>query len=445
LARNGIPFKWLDIETDHEARMLISFLEPSKPTSNTGTSTKSFGYARDGSSSTTTTSTGTLKNKSEPNSQSSSDRQTFESLSLHLPIIIFPDGSFIAEPTNSQIAEKIGLRIRAQMPFYDLIIIGGGPAGLSAAVYGASEGLHTVIIERQAPGGQAGTSSNIENYLGFPSGLTGNNLARRAVAQAIKFGAEILNPQEVVGLRIDGQYKIAILGDAAEIRCNNLLIACGVTYRRLEDVKGIDRLTGAGVYYGASLVEAIHYKDQDVYIVGGANSAGQAAVHFSKYAKLVTLVVRAGSLNEKMSQYLVHQIKETEKIKVMLNSVVTEVKGDNKLEQITINNTKTGDQQSFQASGLFIFIGAEPHTDWLAGIVQRDPKGFVLTGPDLIQQNGDRPKGWLLNRQPFLLETSIPGIFAAGDVRHGSIKRIAAGVGEGSMAIQLMHQYKQNA
>lgn len=409
LARNGIPYQWLDIERDQEARRLTSIVNL----------TKSDSLPTD------------------------SELPSLDVSSLHLPLVIFPDGSFIAEPTNSQIAEKIGLKTRAQMAFYDLIIIGGGPAGLAAAVYGASEGLHTLVVEKQAPGGQAGASSKIENYLGFPSGLSGTSLAKRAVAQAIKFGAEILDPQEVASIRSDGQYRIAKLGDGTEIRCHTMVIACGVIYRRLEDVKGIDKLTGAGVYYGASMAEALDYKDQDVYLVGGANSAGQAAIHFSKYAKQVTLLVRSNSLNEKMSQYLTHQISESENIRVWLNSVVTEVKGDNKLETITVTNLVTREQQTVPAAGLFIYIGAEPHTEWLDKIIQRDAHGFILTGPDSVQ-NELRPQGWSVDRQPFLLETSIPGIFAAGDVRHGSIKRIAAAVGEGSTAIQLIHQYLMN-
>jgi thioredoxin reductase (NADPH) len=407
LARNGIPYQWLDFEADEEARRLVSLANSTRSSDTNTDSYSSSSYS-----------------------------------SLHLPLIIFPDGSYIAEPTNSQIADKIGLKIRAQMAFYDLVIIGGGPTGLAAAVYGASEGLHTLLVERQAPGGQAAESSNIENYLGFPSGLTGGDLARRAVTQAIKFGTEILNPQEVVDIRIDSPYRIVKLGDGTEIRCHVMIIACGVIYRRLENVKGIDNLTGAGVYYGASMVEALHYKGQDVYIVGGANSAGQAAIHFSKYAKTVTLLVRADSLQEKMSQYLIHHINETDNIRVLLNSTVTEVRGESKLEGITISNTRTGEQQTVSAAGLFIYIGAEPHTDWLSGTIQLDAKGFILTGSDLVQKNGlQSPQGQLEDRQPFLLETNIPGIFAAGDVRHGSIKRIAAGVGEGSTAIQLIHQY----
>ena len=364
---------------------------------------------------------------------------SFNYCSLHLPLIIFSDGSYIVEPTNSQIAEKIGLKTHAKMAFYDLLIIGGGHSGLAAAVYGASKGLHTILIERHAPGGQAGASSNIEDYLGFPSGLTGYNLARRAVAQAIKFGAEILTPQEVTSIQIDSQHRVAKFADGTEIRSHVILIACGVTYRRLDNVQNIDKLTGAGVCYGASIVEALHYKGQDIYIVGGANSAGQAAIYFSKYAKEVTLLVRSYSLAEKMSQYLIHQINEISNIKVRLNTVVTEISGENKLENITIKITKTGGQQSVPVAGLFIYIGAEPHTDWRDGVVIRDNHGFILTGSDLV--NNGLPQDWMMDHQPFLLETNVPGIFAAGDVRHGSIKRIAAGVGEGSTAIQLIHQY----
>jgi thioredoxin reductase (NADPH) len=363
------------------------------------------------------------------------------SSSLHLPLVIFPDGSHMEEPSSSELAEKIGLKTRAQMPFYDLIIIGGGPAGLAAAVYGASEGLSTLLIERQAPGGQAGMSSNIENYLGFPSGLSGSNLARRAVAQAIKFGAEILTPQEVVGLRVDGPYRIVKLKDGTEIRSHVLIIACGVSYRNLDGVKGIEKLTGAGVYYGASMAEALSYKGEDVFMVGGANSAGQAAIYFSKYANTVTLLVRGDSLNKSMSRYLIHQINETPNIHVLLNSKVIEVHGENRLESITITNTQTEQLETFPTSGLYIFIGAVPHTDAAAGLIERDANGFLLTGQDLMQNGRERPQGWTLDREPFLLETNVPGIFAAGDIRHGSTKRVAAGVGEGTIAVQLAHQY----
>lgn len=438
LARNCISYQWLDIEGDEEARRLVSF-------ANSTRSDRHFNSSINTNTISSHSSFYTISNNTDNNNTATSiaTPPSSNSSSLHLPLVIFPDGSYIAEPTNIQIAEKIGLKTRAQMAFYDLIIIGGGPAGLAAGVYGASEGLHTLLIERQAPGGQAGTSSNIENYLGFPSGLTGGNLARRAVAQAIKFGAEILNPQEVVGIRANGPYRIAKLGDGTEISCHAMLIACGVSYRRLDDVKGIDKLTGAGVYYGASYVEALDYNGQDVFMVGGANSAGQAAIHFSKYAKKVTLLVRSDSLNKKMSQYLIHQINETDNISVWLNSIVTEVRGENKLESIAITNTQTGEQQIVRAAGLFIFIGAVPHTNWLTEIVQLDANGFILTGSDLVQNGLQRPQGWLLDRQPFILETNVPGIFAAGDVRHGSIKRLAAGVGEGSTAIQLIHQYSK--
>jgi thioredoxin reductase (NADPH) len=401
LARNGIPYQWLDAESDQEARRLVD-------------------YIRSKDNTTTTP---------------------------HLPILLFPDGSYLSESTNLQIAEKIGLKTRAQMPFYDLIIVGAGPAGLAAAVYGASEGLHTLLVEREAPGGQAGMSSNIENYLGFPTGLTGANLARRAVAQAARFGAEILTPQEATGIRIDGPYRFVKLNDGTEISCHTLLIATGVSYRKL-DVPGIERLTGAGVYYGASMTQALSCRNEDVYMVGGANSAGQAAIYFSKYARNVTMLVRGDSLGKGMSQYLADQIVETENIKVWSHSSVIEVKGENRLEAITVAVSKGSEKQTVPATGLFIFIGAQPHTDWLDGTVERDTNGFILTGPDLMtmiddghNNNTNRPKGWTLERQPFLLETNIPGIFAAGDVRSGSVKRVASGVGEGSIAIQFVHQY----
>jgi thioredoxin reductase (NADPH) len=421
LARNGIPYQWLDIEGDQEARRLVSI----------ASSTKS-GKSPNSSVDTNTVTPERISSPTAPSSEPSS---------LHLPLVIFPDGSLIAEPTNSQIAEKIGLKTHAQMPFYDLIIIGGGPAGLAAAVYGASEGLGTLLIERQAPGGQAGMSHNIENYLGFPSGLSGSNLARRAATQAARFGAEILTPQEAVSLRVDGPYRIVKLNDGTEISCHALLIACGVSYRELKDVKGIDKLTGYGVYYGASMVEALSCRGEDVFMVGGANSAGQAAIHFSKYAKTVTLVVRSDSLSKSMSHYLIHQIDETANIHVLLNSKVTEVRGENKLEFITITNSQTGQVLTLPSRELYIFIGAVPHTDVLVGLIERDANGFILTGPDLIHNGREHPQGWTLDRQPYLFETNVPGIFAAGDVRHGSMKRVAASVGEGSIAVQLIHQY----
>jgi thioredoxin reductase (NADPH) len=445
LARNGIPYQWLDLEGDEEARRLVSYVDSTSKNehdnlSNTTTTAPSSSFSvldhnetENNNNNNSVFSTGSASSLPYSSSVYSS--------SLHLPLVIFPDGTHMEEPSSSELAEKIGLKTHAQMPFYDLIIIGGGPAGLAAAVYGASEGLSTLLIERQAPGGQAGMSSNIENYLGFPSGLTGNNLARRAVAQAIRFGAEILTPQEAVSVRVDGPYRIVKLRDGTEISCHALIIACGISYRNLDGVKGIEKLTGAGVYYGASMVDALSCKGEDIFMVGGANSAGQSAIHFSKYAKTVTLLVRGDSLNKSMSRYLVHQINETPNIRILLNSKVTEVHGENRLESITITNTQTGQLQTVPTSGLYIFIGAVPHTDAAVGLIERDANGFILTGPDLIQNGRERPRGWTLDRQPFLLETNVPGIFAAGDVRHGSIKRVAAGVGEGSIAVQLVHQY----
>lgn len=450
LARNGVPYQWLDLEGDEEARRLVSYVESTRKNEHSN-----FINAATTTNTTTTTTTSSSSfsvldhNETENNNSASSissasslsNSSFMNSSSLHLPIVIFPDGTHMEGPSSSELAEKIGLKTRAQMPFYDLIIIGGGPAGLAAAVYGSSEGLTTLLIERQAPGGQAGMSSNIENYLGFPSGLSGGNLARRAVAQAIRFGTEILTPQEVVGIRVDGPYRIVKVKDGTEISCHVLIIACGVSYRSLDGVKGIEKLTGAGVYYGASMVDALSSKGEDVCMVGGANSAGQAAIHFAKHAKTVKLLVRGDSLNKSMSRYLIHQIYETPNIRVLLNSKVTEVHGENRLEYITITNTQTEHQETLPTCGLYIFIGAVPHTDGVAGLIERDANGFILTGPDLMQNGHERPQGWTLDRQPFLLETNVPGIFAVGDVRHGSTKRVATGVGEGSIAVQLAHQY----
>src|SRR3984893_16701285 len=358
---------------------------------------------------------------------------------LKLPLVLFPDGHRLPEPNSHQIAEKLGLRTRAGLEFYDLAILGGGPAGLAAAVYGASEGLKTVMVEREAPGGQACLSSRIENYLGFPSGLSGADLARRAVAQARRFGVEIVSPQEATAIRVEGAYRYVRLSDGNELSCHALLLAMGVQWRKL-DVPGIDRLQGAGVYYGGGTTEAISCRDEDVYIVGGANSAGQAAMFFGSYARRVVMLVRGDSLSASMSQYLIDQIKDTGNIQVEYRSRVVEVHGQDRLETISIQCDQTGDVSQVPAAALFIFIGAEPRTAWLAGTVERDPRGFVLTGPDLMR-DGKRPKGWSLERDPGLLETNVPGLFAVGDVRHGSIKRVASGVGEGSIAIQFVHQY----
>jgi thioredoxin reductase (NADPH) len=356
-----------------------------------------------------------------------------------LPVVLFPDGTKLLESLPADVAQKVGLRTRAQTSFYDLAIVGGGPAGLAAAVYGASEGLHTVMIEREAPGGQAGMSSRIENYLGFPTGLSGNDLARRAVVQAQRFGVEILSPQEVIGVRLEGSYRIIKLADNSEISCHALMIASGVQWRKL-DAPGVDRLQGAGVYYGGGATEALSCKGEEVYVIGGANSAGQAAMNFAKYAKQVVMLVRGSSLASTMSQYLIDQIKETPNIQVWPNASLVEAHGDTHLSEISVMCSDTNKIERVSASSMFIFIGALPRTDWLGDLVERDERGFLLTGPDLIRE-GKHPKGWTLERDPFLLETNIPGIFSVGDVRHGSVKRVASGVGEGSVAVQFIHQY----
>jgi thioredoxin reductase (NADPH) len=391
MARNQVPYQWIDVEmaaADPEVRRLLESLGPELE---------------------------------------------------KLPLILFPDGQRIAEPTQQLIADKIGLQTHAQTNFYDLAIVGGGPAGLAAAVYGASEGLRTVMIEREAPGGQAGLSSRIENYLGFPSGLSGSDLARRAVAQARRFDVEILSPQEAISLRVDGPYRYIKLGDGFEISCHALLLAMGVQWRSL-DIPGIERFQGAGVYYGGGTSEALSCKGETVYIIGGANSAGQAAMHFSKFAGKVVMLVRGESLASTMSHYLIEQIEKTPNIDVWLQTVVTEVHGDARLDAITICRGSIGRPEKLPASSLFIFIGAQPRTEWLGDLIHRDERGFVLSGPDLLS-DGKRPATWTLDRDPGLLETSVPGIFAVGDVRHGSVKRVASGVGEGAVVVQFIHQY----
>ncbi|MGH9503539.1 MAG: FAD-dependent oxidoreductase [Terriglobales bacterium] len=357
----------------------------------------------------------------------------------NLPVVLFPDGTKLLESLPADVAQKVGLRTRAQTNFYDLAIVGGGPAGLAAAVYGASEGLHTVMIEREAPGGQAGMSSRIENYLGFPAGLSGNDLARRAVVQAQRFGVEILSPLEAVSARTEGSYRIIKLGDGNEISCHALMISTGVQWRKLE-AESVDRLQGAGIYYGGGATEALACKGEVVYVVGGANSAGQAAMNFAKYAERVVILVRGDSLASTMSQYLIDQIKEKPNIQIWAHASVVEAHGATHLEEISVLCSDTNKTERVPATSMFIFIGALPRTDWLADLVERDERGFILTGPDLIR-DGNRPKGWTLDRDPFLLETNVPGIFAVGDVRHGSVKRVASGVGEGSVAVQFIHQY----
>ena len=356
-----------------------------------------------------------------------------------LPVVLFPDGTRFLESVPTNIAQKVGLRTRAQTNFYDLAIVGGGPAGLAAAVYGASEGLKTVIVEREAPGGQAGMSSRIENYLGFPTGLSGGDLARRAVVQAQRFGVEILSPQEAVDLRLEGPYRIVKLADGNEISCHALMIATGVQWRRL-DAPGVDRLQGAGVYYGGGATEALSCKGEKVYVIGGANSAGQAAMNFARYAERVVILVRGASLSSTMSQYLIEQVQATPNIQIWSHASVKEVHGNGHLEEISVLCSDTSKVERVPANAMFIFIGALPRTEWLSGIVERDERGFLRTGPDLMN-GGVRPIGWKLERDPFLLETNVPGVFAVGDVRHGSVKRVASSVGEGSVAVQFIHQY----
>jgi thioredoxin reductase (NADPH) len=354
----------------------------------------------------------------------------------HLPVVLFADGTVLVDPDLEELAARVGLRIQAAQEFYDLVVVGAGPAGLAAAVYGASEGLKTLVIEPEAPGGQAGSSSRIENYLGFPSGVTGAELGRRAHTQACRFGAEFV-VQRATGLRVDGQYRFVQLGDGREVSSHSVLLAPGVQYRKL-DVPGADRLTGRGVYYGAALVEAVSCKDEDVYVVGGANSAGQAALHFAKYAHQVTMLVRGDGLSATMSKYLIDEIGATSNIVVETRTRVTEALGQERLE--TLRLIGPDGETEVPASSLFVFIGAAPVTAWLPVCVLRDTNGFVLAGPDL-RETGGWPQVWKEARSPFLLESSVPGVFVAGDVRHGSVKRVASAVGEGSIAVQLVHQY----
>lgn len=388
LGRNFVPHQWLNVETDEDAKQLLA---------TTGADASS------------------------------------------LPVVVFSDGSFLGNPHAAEVARKLGLKTKAELPFYDLVVVGAGPAGLAAAVYGAADGLRTLLIEREAPGGQAGRSSRIENYLGFPTGLSGNDLARRAVAQARRFGVEILTPQEVCGVRVEGPARVLKLSDGGEVGCRALLIATGIAYRKI-DVPGLERLNGAGVYYYAPMSDAFSYRDGDIYIVGGANSAGQAAMYFSRFARHVTMLVRGNALSDSMSHYLEEQIAETKNIKVRLQSCVIAVDGANRCETITIQDNKTHVTEKVSASALLIYAGAVPHTDWLAGVVERDAQGYVISGQHLALE-GKRPAGWTADRDPFYLETSVPGIFVAGDVRHRSAKGVTSGVGEGAMAIKLVHQY----
>ncbi|MEO5905486.1 MAG: FAD-dependent oxidoreductase, partial [Saprospiraceae bacterium] len=390
LSRNQVPYQWVDMDEDEATRELIRSL--------------------------------------------SNDLKI-------LPVILYPDGSYLTAPENLELAEKVGIQTKAQKPFYDLVVIGSGPAGLANAMYGASEGLRTLIIERSSPGGQAGTSSRIENYLGFPAGVTGADLAQRAVAQAKKFGAEMLTAQEAVSFRREDPYRYVKLSDGSEVCCYVIVFATGMSVRMLE-APGINQLQGVGIYYGAAMSEAASYRGKDICIVGGANSAGQGAVFFSRYANSVTMLIRSKSLSTGMSRYLVDRIEATPNIKVIAKVEVDCVEGENQLEKVKLKNVESDEITSIDSSGMFIFIGALPHTRMCKEFVPLDEKGFILTGPDLPKQ-GRKPQGWALDRDPFLFETNVPGVFAVGDVRSGANRRVAAAVGEGSAGIYMVHRYLQ--
>ena len=427
LSRNHVPYQWLD--PGQETLPIVA--SQAMPAGD--------GVASSNGAATGKGAAGSGKPLVPPEAHSESSRLLAE---YHLdpgrlPVVLLPNGDSLVEPEISQLAEKVGLRTQAERDFYDLVIVGAGPAGLAGAVYGASEGLKTLVIEPAAPGGQAGSSSRIENYLGFPAGLSGEDLARRATIQATRFGAEFLS-QRATGIRTEGQYHFIQLSGGGEVSCHTVLIATGVDYRRLK-TGGLERLTGAGVYYGAALTEAISCKDETVMIVGGANSAGQAAVHFAHYSKKVILLVRADSLEKGMSRYLVDQIEALPNIEVRTRTEVIDACGDTHLEAVRLK-TPEGESEE-EASGLFIFVGGEPKTDWLPPAILRESKGFVLSGPDLHVTDRFH---WTLERPPYLLETSVPGIFVAGDVRFGSVKRVASAVGQGSIAVQFVHQYLAN-
>jgi thioredoxin reductase (NADPH) len=387
LARHQIAYQWLDVDNDTKARVLVE------------------AQAQDG---------------------------------LKLPVLFFPDGSTLVEPEIRQLAEKVGMRTSASMPSYDLVIIGAGPAGLAAAVYAASEGVRCLVIERKAPGGQAGNSPKIENYLGFPSGISGMDLARRAVTQATRFGAEILSTQAAAKIRVQDPYRVVTLSDGAEVSCKAVLLASGAAFRRLE-VPGLEALSGAGVYYGAAYTEATYYKDEPVFVVGGANSAGQGAMFLSRFASKVTMIIRRDT--QWSSKYLRDAEEANPKIERLFNTEVVEIHGKpGKLDEIVVLDNLSGERRTLPGAALFIFIGAQPQSDLVRDLVLTDEKGYVLTGPDLLK-DGKRPKGWPLDRDPLMLETSVPGIFAAGDVRYGTNHRVASATGEGGIAIAAIQAY----
>lgn len=385
LTRNLIPYQWLDVEKDAKVRALV---------------------------------------------------EEYNQGELRIPTLFFPDGSVMVEPNLRELAEKVGLKTRASLPYYDLIIIGSGPAGLSAAVYASSEGLSTLAIERGTPGGQAGSSPKIDNYLGFPNGISGNELARRAMTQARRLGAEILTAQEVTHISLQDPYRIVRLSDNTEISCRAVLLATGASFHMLR-MPGAAALSGAGVYYGAAYTEARSYKDQDVFVVGGANSAAQGALYLSRFARKVNLIVR-GELSA--AQYLADELRQNEKIDIYLNTDLIDVRGEGKLEEIVVKNNRIDELQTLKGAAMFVFIGVRPQSQFVADLVARAEKGYVLTGPDLLVE-GKRPSNWPLERDPYLLETSVPGIFAAGDVRYGTTHRVSAATSEGGLAVALIRQY----
>jgi thioredoxin reductase (NADPH) len=386
LTRHQIPYQWLDIEKDSNARQLV---------------------------------------------------EEISSEISKLPVVFFPNGQSLIQPDLKVLAEKVGLQTRAALPFYDIVVVGSGPAGLAAAVYGGSEGYRCLVIERAAPGGQAGSSPKIENYLGFPTGISGDDLTRRAVSQAKRFGVEILSAQEAKQVLVKDSYRIVRLSDGSEISCHALLVATGASFHTLK-MPGASELTGAGIYYGAAYTEAMNYKDQDVLVVGGANSAAQGALYLSQFARKVRVLIRGPQPTA--SKYLIDAMEENAKIDLLLNTDLMEVKGRNTLEQITVKNTVSNGTQTFDAAAMFVFIGVRPQSQLVTDLVKRDEKGYIFTGADLMVDKKP-PQGWTLERDPFLLETSIPGIFAAGDVRFGTSHRVASAVGEGAIAFALMKEY----
>ncbi len=386
LTRHQIPYQWLDIEKDSDARLLVEKDAAKTP---------------------------------------------------KLPVVFFPDGTVLTQPDLKTLADKVGLQTRASLPFYDLVVLGSGPAGLAASVYAGSEGLKCLVIEKAAPGGQAGSSPKIENYLGFPAGISGDDLTRRAVSQARRFGVEILSAQEAKHVSVKDAYRIVRLSDGTEISSHAVLIATGASFHTLT-MPGADALTGAGIYYGAAYTEAMHYKDQDVFVVGGANSAAQGAIYLSRFARKVTVLIRGHEPTA--SKYLVDAMQSNEKIQILLDTDLIEVTGRNTLEQIIVKNTKTGEIQTCNAAALFVFIGVRPQSHMVADLVMCSGKGYILTGPDVMVDKKP-PPGWTLERDPYLLETSVPGIFAAGDVRFGTNHRVASAVGEGAIAYALVKEY----